>query len=304
MPYRDFLLEKKILKVFKKILQEENKIDLIHALSTWPAGYYGSLIKKHHRAIPFFITEHSSYLPKLLSIKYFNKRINYALNKTQRLFPISSAVKQRLNREQITTDSILPNFIDTKKFRFKQRTHNNTFKFLNITKNREIKGIDILLEALRIVIKEKKYTEIELNIIGGDFSNSPYSNFVEESGLTSFCNFIGTVDPRELPDYLLNSNCLIISSRSETFSMAGIEALASGMPVLTTACGGPETYIIENKTGLVVKNEDPKSLANGMIRMVNEYNNYDHNQIRQFVEKNYDGKVVIPEILKQYLEVL
>jgi glycosyltransferase involved in cell wall biosynthesis len=304
MPYRDFLLEKSILRVFNKILQKENKIDIIHALSTWPAGYYCSLIKKNYNTLPFFITEHSSYLPKLLKINYFKKRIIYSINLAQRVFAISNAVKKRLAKEQIMTDAILPNFIDTAKFKFKQRKYCNTFKFLSITRNHKIKGIDILLEALRIVIKEKKFTKVEFDIIGGDFSNSPYLSFVEEHGLTTFCNFIGTVKPSELQDYLLKSNCLIISSRSETFSMAGIEALASGMPVLTTACGGPEAYIIENKTGLVVKNEDPKSLANGIIRMINEYRKYNHNQIRQFVENNYDEKIIIPKILKKYQEIL
>jgi glycosyltransferase involved in cell wall biosynthesis len=304
IPYRDFLLEKNILKVFNKILQEENKIDIIHALSTWPAGYYCSLIKKNHNTIPFFITEHSSYLPKLLKLSYFQKRIIYTINWAQKIFPISNAVYERLAKENIKTDAILPNFIDTTKFKFKQRRYNDTFKFVSITKNHKIKGVDILLEALRIVIKENKFTNVKLDIIGGDFSNSPYLNYVEEHGLESFCNFTGFVNPNKLSDYLLKSNCLIISSRSETFSMAGIEALASGIPVVTTACGGPETYITENKTGIIVRNQDPKSLANGMIRMINEYSNYDHNQIRQFVENNYDEKVIIPKILEKYQEIL
>lgn len=60
---------------------------------------------------------------------------------------------------------------------------------------------------------------------------------------------------------------LVCSSREEGFSLAVVEAMAAGVPVVATRCGGPEDLILDGVNGLLVPVEDPGALADAVARL-------------------------------------
>lgn len=72
-------------------------------------------------------------------------------------------------------------------------------------------------------------------------------------------HFIGFYD--NTPDFLAQLDIFVLSSSSEGFSIATIEAMAAGLPVIATRCGGPEEILEHEKTGYLIAAQNPKELA-------------------------------------------
>lgn len=72
-------------------------------------------------------------------------------------------------------------------------------------------------------------------------------------------HFIGFYD--NTPEFLAQLDIFVLSSSSEGFSIATIEAMAAGLPVIATKCGGPEEILEHLKTGYLIPTESPEELA-------------------------------------------
>jgi glycosyltransferase involved in cell wall biosynthesis len=83
-----------------------------------------------------------------------------------------------------------------------------------------------------------------------------------------------------------------LPSRSETFGVVYVEAIACGKPVLATRCGGPES-IVTAENGLLVDTGDVDALAGAMRTMTATARSYDAHAIRrQFLERFSRAAVV------------
>ena len=90
---------------------------------------------------------------------------------------------------------------------------------------------------------------------------------------------------------LQKSDVFVLSSIYETFGVVLIEAMACGLPVVSTKCGGPESIITNKNLGeLVESNIDELSAA--MYKVYNNLRAYDNNEISNFVEDNFSEKVI------------
>ncbi len=72
---------------------------------------------------------------------------------------------------------------------------------------------------------------------------------VSRRGLGDVVNFAGILNATELRDFYQNLDVFVIPSFQEGHAIVGIEAMASGVPVISTRCGGPEAYIRNNENG-------------------------------------------------------
>jgi glycosyltransferase involved in cell wall biosynthesis len=68
---------------------------------------------------------------------------------------------------------------------------------------------------------------------------------------------------------LHNLDVFVLSSKSEGFSIACVEAMSCGVPVVATRCGGPQE-ILSNDSGLLVAPGDADALAHAIYRVANE----------------------------------
>jgi glycosyltransferase involved in cell wall biosynthesis len=90
---------------------------------------------------------------------------------------------------------------------------------------------------------------------------------VAELGLTERVDFVGhVVDVHRLLPAL---DVLMCASREEGFGVAVVEAMAAGVPVVATRCGGPEDVVEHGVSGLLVGSDDPEGLADAVELVVN-----------------------------------
>lgn len=91
-------------------------------------------------------------------------------------------------------------------------------------------------------------------------------SLMEKLGVARQIHFIGFYD--NTPEFLAQLDMFVLSSNSEGFSIATIEAMASKLPVVSTRCGGPEEILVHNQTGFLVATESPEELAGAIRYMI------------------------------------
>jgi glycosyltransferase involved in cell wall biosynthesis len=131
------------------------------------------------------------------------------------------------------------------------------------------KGIDVLLAALSVLILERG-RKVTLDIWGsGDLESSrSLKDQALKLGIREdvrFKGYAGNID-KILPHY----DALVVPSRGESFSLVTIEAMASGVPVVATRCGGPEEIIDDGFSGVLVDVGDYRMLADGIEKILNQ----------------------------------
>lgn len=100
-------------------------------------------------------------------------------------------------------------------------------------------------------------------VLAGDAPGSELRTAVEQHGLSDHVKFLGKVDRNRLQQFYREIDIFAIPSWQEGLCIAGIEAMACGVPVVSTRCGGPEDYVRSGETGLLVGFE-PKEIADGI----------------------------------------
>lgn len=176
----------------------------------------------------------------------------------------------RLSAAQCT---VIPNGVDTNAF---QRSVDRSLRAeLGLTDDviligaignvRGPKAYDVLLRAARVVLDQMPQAQF---VIAGDCANALGEELKTLSrglGMERRVTFLGLRS--DVARILNNLDAFVLSSQTEGFSIACIEAMACGVPVVATRSGGPEE-ILENEAGILVPTGDPESLAAALIRVI------------------------------------
>ena len=162
------------------------------------------------------------------------------------------------------------------------------------------KGHRILLEALSAVLKD--FPNVRLVVVGEGSQRSDLESLARAMDLTRAIRFIGySPDVRE---WLALATLTVLPSFHEGLPVTPIEALASGKPVVATAVDGTTDVVIDGKTGLTVPPGDPRALADGICRLLQ---NPDlarclADEGRRWVLKNFSVEHMIQQTEEFYLE--
>lgn len=95
----------------------------------------------------------------------------------------------------------------------------------------------------------------------------------------------------------------MLTSTYETFGVVLIESLASGRPVITTDSGGPRDFI-NSTNGIILKEQTPECLAEAMIQMMQNYKNYNQEQLSKDCRQLFSEQKIEGDIEQMYRKVL
>jgi glycosyltransferase involved in cell wall biosynthesis len=127
------------------------------------------------------------------------------------------------------------------------------------------KAYDVLLRAAALLATDSMPSRV---VIVGDTSGTVYPGLTalaSSLALGSRVSFAGF--RQDVPEVLRAFDALALSSRTEGFSLATVQAMATGIPVVATRSGGPEEILEDGVTGLLVPTDDPAALAAAMRRL-------------------------------------
>jgi glycosyltransferase involved in cell wall biosynthesis len=107
-------------------------------------------------------------------------------------------------------------------------------------------------------------------VIAGDgIEREEMKKILTEAGRLNSCVFLGSVSNQDMPDIYRASDIAVLPSLAEATSIAGLEAMACGLPLVGTSVGGIPAIIDDGQSGIIVPPRDPKALAGALTRLVN-----------------------------------
>jgi glycosyltransferase involved in cell wall biosynthesis len=128
------------------------------------------------------------------------------------------------------------------------------------------KGIRQLIQAFRTVADRTR--DVELHIVGEGPERADLADLGAQLGLGSRLRLRGPLHDAELIEAYRNARLFALASRQESLGIVVLEALACGLPVVSTASGGPADYVIPGKNGFLVPVGDVHALAENMLALL------------------------------------
>ena len=162
------------------------------------------------------------------------------------------------------------------------------------------KGIFELIDAFKLL--SQKINNLKLIIIGpNDSNNNDFSRFnalINKDKNITYINFI-----KDIRNYLVISNCMILPSYREGFPNVILESGSMGRPVIMTNVNGHDEYL-NSTNGLLIKIGDVEDLLNKMEEMYYNYNKFNEVEIRRQVIDKFSCEKVHITIEKFYKSII
>jgi glycosyltransferase involved in cell wall biosynthesis len=288
---------------FKAFEKMHGKVDVIHAHVSYPAGYVAMLLSKEF-GVPYIITEHMGPFPfhEFLTPSGGLVQEVYAPFKNANVtIAVSPNLCSAISKFGLPTPKYIPNVVDEGFFYPTHATTTDTFNFFSLATLSPHKGIDDLLQSIKIVTGQNK--QVHFTIGGGGPLLGNYKTIAQSLEISEYITWLGQISRDEAKRQFQLCHAFVLPSHGETFGVVFAEAIASGKPVITTRCGGPEC-IINSTNGIYANLKDPNDLAQKILFMIEHYSNFDLTEIRDDFELRFSKKAVIPQILNIYDSVV
>jgi glycosyltransferase involved in cell wall biosynthesis len=128
------------------------------------------------------------------------------------------------------------------------------------------KGFDLLIRAFASRFRGDQTCRLVIG--GGGTIRAELEALAASTGVRSQVSFLGAIPRDAVRDWMWAADCFVLPSHAENFGVVLIEALATGLPVISTRCGGPED-IITDEVGLLLRPGDEQGLADALWTMRN-----------------------------------
>jgi glycosyltransferase involved in cell wall biosynthesis len=150
------------------------------------------------------------------------------------------------------------------------------------------KGHRYLIDAASLVVPQ--FPNLRILLIGDGELSEELSTQTRALGLEKHIRFLGI--RKDVPDLLAASDCFVLPSLWEGLSIALVEAMASGLPVIATEVSGTRQVIVSGESGLLVPPGDTRLLAGAMLELLSNPQKARTLGIagRQRVEKHFNAQ--------------
>lgn len=287
--------------LFKKTIKEFGRPDIIHAHFAEPASYIADIA--NFNRIPFVMTEHSSATETNYKDKKLKKYICDIYSKTNKLIAVSPALQQII-KDKYGFDSVyIPNVVDTKLFAGYQiaKENNSHFNFISVGNLIPRKRIDLVVSAFAGAFKNNE--NVHLTIIGEGPERSKIESIIKSNNLENKVKMLGLQTREVIAKEIQYSDCFVLPSQHETFGVVYIEAMASGLPIIATKCGGPEHFINESN-GMLVDIDSLEQLKNAMLYIKNNIEKFSNKEIVAFVKEEFSPYALSSKLTDIYCDVV
>ena len=256
-----------------------NKIDVLHVHYAIPNAYAAYMAKKMLQdsgiQIPIVTTLHGTDITLVGSHPFYKPAVTFSINHSDRVTAVSESLKQDTLRlfDIKKNINVIPNFIDTEKIKLKGKpcersllaekeekilTHISNFRPL-----KRIMDVISIFEGVQLKIKSK------LMMVGEGPEKKRAIQYVNEKGLEEQVLFLG--NSNEIDKILCYSDLFLLPSEKESFGLSALEAMAHGVPIISSDAGGIPEVNKHGKTGYLSKIGDTESMTlNALSLLQNE----------------------------------
>jgi len=165
-----------------------------------------------------------------------------------------------------------------------------------------VKGVDLLLEAVK-TLSDTTDLQFSVRLAGKGSLREELEQQAVALGVSDRVFFLGRLSRNEMLKEMQEANCFVLPTRYEAFGVVLIEATATGLPLIATRSGGPES-IITKENGILVERENPDELARAMKEIMTNISTYSAKEIRAQALKRYGDSSVMEQYSQLFLQLL
>jgi glycosyltransferase involved in cell wall biosynthesis len=289
---------------YRKLLREKD-YDLAHAFFGFPTGW---LCYRNAEKLPYIISLRGSDVPGQhsrlqLDYKILAPAFRAIWKKASALVACSEGLKERalLFMPSVSID-VIPNGVELDRF-FPTGTSEKSkvLRLLTVGRLSVTKRIDLLIDAVEIL--HRTACKLHLTIVGGGQMERQLRKIVAERELGEVIKLTGRISSEKIPELYRRNDIFISASMQEGMSNAMLEAMASGLPIVTTRCEGLAELIDGN--GLVIEKDNIEEIAKAVKRLADNPELYKQMSVaaRKQAEK-FDWVNVASSYIEQYRKII
>ena len=271
-PY-ELALSSRLVDVIKS-----NKIDLLHVHYAIPHAYAAYMAKKMlfdiGIEIPIVTTLHGTDITLVGSHPFYRPAVTFSINHSDRVTAVSKSLKDdTLNLFDIKKKiDVIPNFIDTEAIISKEMPCKRTLlaekeeKILtHISNFRPLKRIIDVLDIFKGISSK---INSKLLMVGEGPEKRKALRYVSDNKLKDKVLFLG--NSNEIDKILCYSDLFLLPSEKESFGLSALEAMAHGVPIISSNAGGIPEVNLNGKTGFISDIGDTVSMISNAISLLSD----------------------------------
>lgn len=291
-----------------------HKIELLHVHYAIPHAYAGYMAKKMLKEqgikIPMVTTLHGTDITLVGNHPTYKPAVSFSINHSDVVTSVSQNLKDETYRLfDIKRDiKVIPNFIEIDKNRMDESSQchrsmmaTETQKIItHISNFRKVKRIP---DVIRIFFEIQKEIPAKLMMVGDGPERVPAEQLCEELGISEKVIFFG--NSSEIDEILCFSDLFLLPSETESFGLAALEAMACGVPVISSNTGGLPEVNKDGYSGYLGNVGDTKDMAQKAISILSDDDKlfeFKSNALK--VAQEFDIQNVMPQYEELYRKAL
>ena len=252
-----------LCSMFVECLRLASRVDIIHA--NWSingaiAGVVGKLLRK-----PVVTTLRGEDVTRAKDSLLYRWLLALCLRSNRKLVAVSKAIADQLMKDYPHFQekiAFLPNGIDSELLErsrsIEGKETDKPFKIVTVGSLIPRKGIDVIINAFLYLADRQNF---HLTIIGAGQELESLEALVEHNMLSEQVEFIGSVSPEKVAEYLSVADAFILASYSEGRPNVILESFGVGLPVIASDIDGVRELVEEGKTGFRFEPGNSRELA-------------------------------------------
>mgnify|MGYP005675939815 FL=1 len=306
-PYEQ-VLTSKLVDVVKY-----EKLDLLHVHYAIPhasAAYMAQQILKSQGVnIPFITTLHGTDITLVGKDPSFEPVITFSINQSNKVTAVSENLKQEtlelfLIRREI---DVIPNFINVEDYKmanndfYKKRYAPKNEKILcHISNFRKVKRIEDVLKVFNNISPK---INSKLILVGDGPERPKIERIARKSSFFKNIFFLGNL--KSTKEILNISDLFLLPSSTESFGLAALEAMASGVPVVASNSGGIPEVVTHQRSGLLNDVGDIDQMTQNTFEIISNESSLNKYKLGALENANeFDIKIVLPKYEKLYKDCI
>jgi N-acetyl-alpha-D-glucosaminyl L-malate synthase BshA len=177
---------------------------------------------------------------------------------------LAEATYEKLDVPRATAIEVIPNFVDTERFRPMKR-EGGAPTLIHVSNFRPLKRVG---DVVRVFSRVRAATPARLKLVGDGPERAGAAALAAELGVAGDVDFVG--ERVDLPGVLAGASVFLLPSETESFGLAALEALACGVPVVASRVGGVPEVVVEGQTGFLCPVGDVQALATATLRLLTD----------------------------------
>jgi len=246
-----------------------NDLDVLHVHYAIPhasSAYFArQMLRKQGKDIPFITTLHGTDITLVGKDSTYGCVVTFSINESDAI----TAVSENLRAETFKSFAIekeihvIPNFVDANRFHLTNKEHfkkmlapNGERILAHVSNFRKVKRVE---DVLAVFQKVREKMPSKLLMIGDGPERQTAEDLCRRLDICNDIRFLGKQDQME--EILNIADLFLLPSQYESFGLAALEAMACGVPVISSNAGGLPEINIQGKTGFLAEVGDVDTMA-------------------------------------------